>query len=62
MQAKARLDHLIEGSVDGMVVEQDGVILAANAAFADLVGRPASAHLVGEPLSRWIAGRCRSSQ
>jgi diguanylate cyclase len=38
LQAKARLDHLIEGSVDGMVVEQDGVILAANAAFADLAG------------------------
>jgi len=55
LQAKARLDHLIEGSVDGMVVEQDGVILAANAAFADLAGVPHHA-LIGEPLSRWIAG------
>ena len=55
LQAKARLDHLIEGSVDGMVVEQDGVILAANAAFADLTGVPHHA-LIGEPLSRWIAG------
>ena len=37
IQAKARLEHLLESSVDGMVVEQDGVILAANAAFADVV-------------------------
>ncbi|MBB5771887.1 diguanylate cyclase (GGDEF)-like protein [Brevundimonas vesicularis] len=55
LQAKARLDHLIEGSVDGMVVEQDGVILAANAAFADLAGVQHQA-LVGEPLSRWVSG------
>ncbi|MEN5362436.1 bifunctional diguanylate cyclase/phosphodiesterase [Brevundimonas intermedia] len=53
LQAKARLDHLIEGSVDGMVVEQDGRILAANAAFAALAGVNHDA-LVGEPLSRWI--------
>lgn len=53
LQAKARLDHLIEGSVDGMVVEQDGLILAANAAFADLAGVAHDA-LVGEPLSRWL--------
>ncbi|WP_419756661.1 putative bifunctional diguanylate cyclase/phosphodiesterase [Brevundimonas sp.] len=54
IQAKARLEHLLEGSVDGMVVEQDGLILAANAAFADLVGVDHGA-LVGEPLSRWMA-------
>ena len=53
LQAKARLDHLIEGSVDGMVVAQDGLILAANAAFAELAGMDRNA-LVGEPLSRWI--------
>lgn len=52
-QAKARLDHLLEGSVDGMVVEQDGLILAANAAFAELVGVDHGA-VVGEPLSRWM--------
>lgn len=53
IQAKARLEHLLESSVDGMVVEQDGVILAANAAFADLVGVEHGA-LVGEPLARWM--------
>ena len=54
-QAKIRLEHLVEGSVDGMVVEQDGRILAANAAFAALVDSDHDA-LVGETLSRWIAG------
>lgn len=54
--ARARLEHLVEGSVDGMVVEQDGRILAANAAFADMVGLAHDA-LVGERLSRWIAQR-----
>jgi diguanylate cyclase (GGDEF)-like protein len=53
LQAKARLDHLIEGSVDGMVVEQGGLILAANAAFAELSGVDRDA-LAGEPLSRWL--------
>jgi diguanylate cyclase (GGDEF)-like protein len=53
LQAKVRLDHLIEGSVDGMVIEQGGLILAANAAFADLAGVDREA-LAAEPLSRWL--------
>ncbi|WP_374388627.1 EAL domain-containing protein [Brevundimonas sp.] len=53
-QARAHFDQLMEGSVDGMVVEQDGRILAANAAFAALVDVPGQA-LQGDRLSRWIS-------
>jgi len=52
-QARHRLNQLVEGSVDGMVVEQGGRIVAANAAFAALVDL-AHGSLVGQPLSRWI--------
>ena len=55
-QAKARLNQLVEGSVDGMVVEQGGRILAANAAFAAMVGVD-HARLIGESLSRWFVDR-----
>jgi len=54
-QAKARLEQLVEGSVDGMVVEQNGRILAANAAFAELVGFEHD-DLVGRSLSQWMTG------
>lgn len=52
-QAKAHLEQLMEGSVDGMVVEQNGRILAANAAFAALAGVDNGA-LLGDRLARWI--------
>lgn len=55
-QAKMRLAHLVEGSVDGMVVEQGGLILAANAAFAILVGTDHKS-LIGRPLSTWLPDR-----
>ncbi len=55
-QARQRLAHLVEGSVDGMVVEQGGIILAANAAFADLVGVRHEA-LIGADLSKWLPER-----
>lgn len=55
-QARQRLAHLVEGSVDGMVVEQGGVILAANAAFADLIGADHEA-LIGGDLSKWLPER-----
>ena len=51
-QAQSHFTQLMEGSVDGLVVEQDGRIVAANAAFAALIGRDA-AGLVDERLSRW---------
>ncbi|WP_288759424.1 bifunctional diguanylate cyclase/phosphodiesterase [uncultured Brevundimonas sp.] len=54
-RAKAHIEQLMEGSVDGMVVEQDGRILAANAAFAALIQVDAPA-LSGDSLSRWIEG------
>lgn len=50
---RSRINQLIEGSVDGMVVEADGRILVANAAFAELCGDVA-ADLVGTPVSQWI--------
>ncbi len=51
-QAEAHFKQLMEGSVDGMVVEEDGRILAANAAFAALLGVDAST-LIGQSLTRW---------
>lgn len=53
-QARKHLDELMEGSVDGMVVEQDGLILAVNAAFAQLVDQDAR-DLHGQSLATWVA-------
>jgi len=52
-QAKAHFEQLMEGAVDGMVVEQDGRIVAANAAFATLLGVD-GASLIGDHLARWL--------
>jgi diguanylate cyclase (GGDEF)-like protein/PAS domain S-box-containing protein len=52
--ALQRLEEIVEGSVDGMVVEQGGRIIAANAAFAQLVGLD-QASLVGKSLGAWVA-------
>jgi diguanylate cyclase (GGDEF)-like protein/PAS domain S-box-containing protein len=51
-QAEIRLQHLIEGSVDGMAVERDGVIIALNAALLNLIGVEREA-VVGHSLSHW---------
>jgi len=55
VETRRRLDELLEGSVDGMVVEQDGTVVAANAAFVRLVGM-APAAVAGERLDRWLPG------
>lgn len=57
-QAEARLQHLIEGGVDGMAVERDGVIVGLNSALAALIGVDQDS-LLGQSLSRWAedAGR-----
>ena len=52
-RAAAHVEQLLEGSVDGMVVTRGGRIIAANAAFAKLVGGDAAA-MVGADLARWI--------
>ena len=51
-QAEIRLQHLIEGGVDGMAVERDGVIVGVNSALLQLVGVEREA-LLGQKLSRW---------
>lgn len=51
--SRNRLTGLIEGSVDGMAVESQGVILAANAAFLELCGAEGEA-VIGGPVERWI--------
>lgn len=48
-----RLNSLIEGSVDGMVVESEGRIVMANAAFVALCGVEAS-RIIDTPIDRWI--------
>jgi diguanylate cyclase len=52
-EARRNLDELLEGSVDGMVVVREGVILAANAAFAALAQSPQEA-MTGQPLTLWL--------
>lgn len=54
-QARARLEDLLEGSVDGMVVERAGRIVAANTAFIDLCGLAGEA-VVGQRIDVWIEG------
>ncbi|MDB5440752.1 MAG: bifunctional diguanylate cyclase/phosphodiesterase, partial [Caulobacteraceae bacterium] len=52
-RVKSHLENLVEGAVDGMVVQQAGRIIAANAAFSTLVETP-RAELIGRPLSDWL--------
>ena len=52
-QSLARLKHLIEGSVDGMLVEGETGVVLVNAAFADLCG-VAVEDLLGRRVSNWI--------
>lgn len=53
IETRRRLAELLEGSVDGMVVEQRGVILATNAAFLTLAVAEAC-NVIGQSLDRWI--------
>ncbi len=53
--SRRRLNTLIEGSVDGMLVESEGRVLIANLAFLDLAGEGTEA-VVGGLVSRWIEG------
>ena len=52
-ETRRRLDELLEGNVDGMVIERNDRILAANAAFTGLAGASAG-EVKGTPLGRWI--------
>lgn len=52
-QSLARLKELIEGSVDGMLVEGDEGVVMANGAFAELTGLSAEA-LLGRRVAQWI--------
>ncbi|MGV3580601.1 bifunctional diguanylate cyclase/phosphodiesterase [Brevundimonas sp.] len=52
-QSRKSLSGLIEGSVDGMLVEADGKVVIANHAFAELCGL-ADAALVGRLVSDWM--------
>ncbi|WP_312782573.1 EAL domain-containing protein [Brevundimonas sp.] len=59
-QAEVRLQHLIEGGVDGMAVERDGVIVGVNSALLKLIGVERQA-LLGQTLSRWAEDVARLS-
>ncbi len=50
---RSRLNNMIEGSVDGMVIESDGRIVMANAAFIALCGGE-SAQVLDSRIDRWI--------
>ena len=52
-QAEIRLQHLIEGGVDGMAVERDGVIVGVNSALLKLIGVEREA-VLGRKLSDWV--------
>jgi diguanylate cyclase (GGDEF)-like protein/PAS domain S-box-containing protein len=57
-QAEVRLQHLIEGSVDGMAVERDGVIVGVNSALLKLLGAAREA-VIGQTLSDWAEDAAR---
>ena len=59
-QAEARLQHLIEGGVDGMAVERNGVIVGANTALLNMIGVERQA-LIGQSLSVWAEDVMRLS-
>ncbi|AQR61084.1 bifunctional diguanylate cyclase/phosphodiesterase [Brevundimonas sp. LM2] len=52
-QSRDRLGSLIEGSVDGMLVEAEGRVVMANRAFAELCGLADEA-LVGRAVADWV--------
>jgi len=52
-QSRSRLHDLMEGSVDGMVVTRDGLVIAANSAFLTLSGFDLDA-LIDQPVERFI--------
>jgi diguanylate cyclase (GGDEF)-like protein len=54
-QSRSRLHDLMEGSVDGMVVTRDGLVIAANSAFLTLSGFELEA-LIDQPVERFIEG------
>ncbi|MFN3775976.1 EAL domain-containing protein [Sphingomonas parapaucimobilis] len=51
--SQRRLAQVMEGSVDAMIVESDGVIVAANGAFTDLLGT--DDNVLGQSLHRWVS-------
>jgi len=57
-QNQDRLLTLLEGSVDGMAVVQEGQIIAANKAFKALVGAERS-QVIGHPMSLWSEDAAR---
>lgn len=57
-QAEVRLQHLIEGTVDGMAVERDGVVIALNGALTALIGVDRET-LIGQSLSAWAEDAAR---
>ena len=52
--SQRRLEQVMEGSVDAMIVESDGVIIEANHAFADLLGIDGG-EVPGQSLGRWVS-------
>ena len=52
--SQRRLAQVMEGSVDAMIVESDGVIVAANGAFTELLGTDDD--VLGQALDRWVSG------
>ncbi|GAA0610061.1 EAL domain-containing protein [Brevundimonas kwangchunensis] len=52
-QSRNRVTSLIEGSVDGMLVESEGKVVMANRAFAELCGLSDDA-IVGRPVTDWM--------
>jgi diguanylate cyclase (GGDEF)-like protein/PAS domain S-box-containing protein len=52
--SQRRLERVMEGSVDAMIVERDGAIVMANGAFAELSGVGDDA-VVGQSLRRWVS-------
>jgi transcriptional regulator PpsR len=54
-QSKSKMLRLIESAPDGFVVmDVDGRIITANAAFLDLAQLPTEEQARGEPLERWL--------
>ncbi|WP_343527722.1 EAL domain-containing protein [Sphingomonas sp.] len=52
--SQRRLERVMEGSVDAMIVESEGRIIAANGAFAELSG-VGDDDVLGQSLGRWVA-------
>jgi PAS domain S-box-containing protein len=58
--SEARYRDLVEASIQGILVHQEGIVLFANPALVELLGYPGAGGLVGRPVDELVAPEDRA--